>query len=75
MIVSPALIVIVWVPLVAVFPCESVTFTVKVSVPALVGVPLITPPLDKLSGVIEPVANANVYPLPDPPLAVYAGAV
>jgi hypothetical protein len=44
-----------------VLPCESVTFTVKVSVVALVDVPLITPVLAfKLSGDTEPLPNVKL---------------
>jgi len=52
---------IVCVPVVAVLPCESVTFTVKVSVVALADVPLITPVLAfKLSGDTEPLPNVKL---------------
>ena len=45
----------------AVSPRESVTFTVNCKVPAVVGVPEITPVDDpRDSGRIEPVATANV---------------
>jgi hypothetical protein len=51
-------------------PDESVTFTVKVEVAGVVGVPDSTPPLDKLSheGSDEPVARLQVS-VPAPPLA------
>jgi hypothetical protein len=56
----------------AVFPNESVTFTVKLAVPpALGGVPERTPPLEKLRfnavRLLPPVRTLHVYPVPDPP--------
>jgi hypothetical protein len=51
-------------------PDESVTFTIKVGVAVVVGVPESTPPLDKLSheGSDEPDATLQVS-VPAPPLA------
>jgi hypothetical protein len=51
-------------------PDESVTFTVRVEVAAVAGIPESTPPLDKLSpeGSDEPVATLQVI-VPAPPVA------
>jgi hypothetical protein len=52
-----------------VVPALSFTCTVKVAVPATVGVPLIVPPADKLSPLgNDPVATDHEYP-PVPPVA------
>ena len=51
MITSDKLIVMLSVPVVAVFPSESVTFTVNVEVPAAVGAALaIVPPAPNVRG-------------------------
>jgi len=52
-------------------PALSVTFMLKLAdVTAVVGVPLTAPPvIDSPAGGV-PLASENVYPLPDPPLAV-----
>ena len=65
-----------WLVLVAVSPCESVTFTVNVDVPAAVGVALAMVPLvPSVRGLgNDPVATVNVYPLPEPPEAVNVSA-
>ncbi len=51
---------------------ESVTFTVKLVVPSALGLPVSTPLDDRLipAGRAAPAATDQVYPLPDPPLAV-----
>jgi hypothetical protein len=58
----------------AVFPAESVTCTTNVpAVSSAVGVPVTAPLLKRLSPTaLSPVPefNENVYPLPDPPLAL-----
>ena len=52
---------------------ESVTFTLKLGLPVAVGVPVRTPPADKLKltavKVFAPEVIAHVYPVPDPPVA------
>ena len=56
---------------VAVFELLSVTLKVMLGAPAAVGVPLMVPPLDRLSPAGRlPVEMLHVYPLPLPPLAV-----
>ena len=59
-------------PVVAVLPSESVTFTVNVVVPAAVGEALAMVPLaPRVKGFgSEPEASMNVYPVPEPPEAV-----
>ena len=56
---------------VAVLETESVTFTVKLGVPTVVGVPLNTPAGDSVSpaGADDPEAMVQVYPVPLPPVA------
>jgi hypothetical protein len=73
--IGPLTVMLSWL-VEAVFPTESVTLIVNCKVPAIVGIPVMIPvdePID--SGDNEPVATANVYPLPEPPLAVKAGEV
>ena len=75
-ITSDKLIVMLSVPVVAVFPSESVTFTVNVEVPAAVGAALaIVPFVPKVRGFgSDPDAIVNVKPVPEPPLAVNVSA-
>ena len=67
---TPAEIVIVKVAE-AVFCAESVTVMPKVGVPVVVGVPLSPPAAESVSpaGNAEPPLTAQLYPLPDPPVA------
>jgi hypothetical protein len=69
-ILTPALMVMES-ELVAVFEAESVTLTVKVAVPAAVGLPEMMPPVERLkpAGSAEPDATVQVYPVPEPPEA------
>ena len=57
----------------ALFPSESVTFTVNVADPATGVVPDNTPALDKLNptavNALDPDVTDQVYPVPDPPVA------
>jgi hypothetical protein len=72
------LIVMLRVPVVAVLPSESVTFTVNVDVPDAVGGPALISPLaaPKVSDAGNvPDAIVKVYPVPDPPDAENAKAV
>ena len=58
---------------VAVFEAESVTLTVKIVVPGVpVGLPVMTPPVERLNpaGSEEPEASDHEYPVPEPPEAV-----
>lgn len=56
---------------VAVFEAESVTVTLKLGVPTVVGLPLSTPAAERFNpaGSVEPLATAQVYPVPEPPVA------
>jgi hypothetical protein len=56
---------------VAVFEAESVTVTLKLGLPAVVGLPLRTPAAESFNppGSVEPLAGAQVYPWPEPPVA------
>jgi hypothetical protein len=56
----------------AVAAAESVTFTVKLAVPAAVGFPATTPPEERVipSGNEVPEDTDQLYPEPDPPLAL-----
>jgi hypothetical protein len=56
---------------VAVSDPESVTLTEKFCGPGVVGVPEITPPVERLKppGSVDPLANVHVYPVPVPPVA------
>ena len=55
---------------VAVFEAESVTVTLVVEVPVVVGVPVMAPFVDRTRpvGSDEPLDTAHVYPVPDPPV-------
>jgi hypothetical protein len=75
--VMAGLIVMLREPVVAVNPRESVTLTVKVKVPAAVGGPALINPVDapRVRGPGNaPEATVKEYPVPEPPLAVNAGA-
>ena len=56
---------------VAVFEAESVTVTLKLGVPTVIGLPLSTPVAERFNpaGSVEPLAGAQVYPEPEPPVA------
>ena len=56
---------------VAVFETESVTVTLKLGVPTVVGLPLSTPAAERFNppGSVEPLASAQVYGVPEPPVA------
>jgi hypothetical protein len=56
---------------VAVFEAESVTVTLKLGVPTAVGMPLSTPAAESFNppGSVEPLVGAQVYPVPEPPVA------
>jgi hypothetical protein len=53
------------------FETESVTETVKLGVPVVVGVPLRTPAAERVNpaGSVEPVATDHTYPVSEPPVA------
>ena len=67
---TPALMVMESVP-VPVFEAESVTVTLKLRVPTVVGLPLSRPAAERVNppGSVEPLAGAQVYPVPEPPVA------
>ncbi len=57
---------------VAVFETESVTVTLKLGLPTVVGLPLSTPAAERVNPAgsgFEPLASAQVYPVPEPPVA------
>ena len=58
---------------VAEFDAESVTFTLKVALPATGVAPESIPPLDKLSPtavrLVAPEVTVQLYPVPEPPVA------
>ena len=56
---------------VAVFEAESVTVTLKLGLSGVVGLPLRTPVAERFNppGSVEPLAGAQVYPVPEPPVA------
>jgi hypothetical protein len=68
---TPALTVMEKVPL-AVFDAESVTFTVKLVVPVAVGLPLRTPAAERPRPAGNAEVAAQVWPVPEPPVAASA---
>ena len=62
---------------VALSDAESVTVTLTFVVPAVVGFPLSTPPVDRdrPAGSVEPLVTAHVYPPLEPPVAAKVVAV
>ena len=56
---------------VAVFERESVTVMLKLGLPTVVGLPPSTPAAERVNppGSVEPLAGAQVYPVPEPPVA------